>query len=304
MNKVYDIVNDRIFSLLEKGEVPWKKPWKSAGFPKNLITQKEYRGINVWILFSGYYASPYWLSYRQAEERGGYVKKKEKGYPVVFWKLWDVGTKTETNTEETEGMENNDKKKAPNAIPVLRYYTVYNVEQCEGIEYPKPEEKKHLTFKDAEKIVDTMPNKPDIVFKENRAFYDRTMDIVNMPKKTQFETVAGYYETFFHELSHSTGHETRLNRSTLTTLTNLKDYSKEELIAELGSAYLCAKVDLFPQTEENQASYIQGWLKALQDDRTMLVHAASQGQKAADYILGKHKQELTDSNVLGKMGLS
>lgn len=290
MNKVYDIVNERIFSLLEKGEVPWKKPWKSAGFPKNLVTGKEYRGINVWILFSGYYASPYWLSYRQAEERGGYVKKKEKGYPVVFWKLWDPETKEwKENNAKSDDTKTNEKENETRLTPVLRYYTVYNVEQCEKVDYPKTEETKHQTFKEAEKIIDEMPNKPQIVFEKNRAFYRHDTDTVNMPKLIQFKTVAGYYETFFHELAHSTGHPTRLNRATSTGVfdSGIKEYSKEELIAELGSAYLCAKVGLFPETENNQVGYIQGWLQALKDDKTMLVHAASQAQKAADYIFGK-----------------
>lgn len=275
--KIYSMITEKIQELLEKGEVPWRKTWSGGGMPKSLKSGKEYRGINVFLLACQQYENPYWLTLKQANERGGKVKKGEKSTPIVFWN-W-----TEREDKETGEIKN---------IPFLKYYRVFNVDQCEGIDYPKPEtpikEFEPLTV--AEKIVSDMPQRPPIEHKQQRAFYRPSEDKVNMPKPETFENREHYYATLFHELTHSTGHETRLNRKGITELTGFgsANYSREELVAEFGAAFLCGMTGIENVTIENQAAYIQGWLKVLKNDKKAIVLAAANAQKAVDFITQKN----------------
>lgn len=281
MSTVYDIINLRIIELLEKGTVPWRKPWNAeSNMPKNLVSKKEYQGVNVFLLSSMSYGSPYWLTFNQAKEKGGHIRKGEKSTPVIFWKMLDKVT-TDASEEESK----NEK------MPLLRYYSVFNVEQCEGIDVPEPEEKVHVfnPIERAEEIISKMPLRPDIQYGGNRAYYRPSSDTITLPPRHTFELPEEFYNTYFHELSHATGHETRLARKSVmeTTAFGSNEYSKEELVAEMGAAFLCGHCGIEQQTLENSAAYIQGWLKALKDDRKLLVHAASQAQKSADYILNR-----------------
>lgn len=278
---VYEIITQRIVERLEQGEIPWKKSWSAqTQAPRNLISGKLYSGINVFILLSARYASPYWLTFKQAQEKGGTVRKGEKGYPVVFWKI-DKKADEETGEEKT--------------VPVLRYYTVFNVSQIDGLEgVPAPEtyqvsEGGAAAIDAAEMVVASMPNKPQIVHGFTRACYSPSWDRVEMPVSIAFNGPAEYYSTLFHELAHATGHESRLNRH--QTIKNhafgSQDYSKEELVAEFGSAFLCAEAGISPAVIDNQTAYIQGWLKALKNDSKLLINAAAQAQKAAYWIMGR-----------------
>jgi len=183
-------------------------------------------------------------------------------------------------------------------IPFLRYYTVFNLDQCAGIpedKIPVLEEKtrEFNPIEEAEKIVAGYTRRPKIEHVESRAYYRPASDLVNMPKKELFKSDAEYYSTLFHELTHSTGHETRLNRSGITDLQGFgsHSYSKEELCAEFGAAYLCGESGIVDRTIENSSAYIQGWLKRLRSDKKFLVQAAAQGQKAVDFILNKPQIE-------------
>lgn len=272
---VYQIITDRIIDMLEKGTVPWQKPWTSGpmAMPKNLVSNKMYNGINIFLLATQGFDSPYWLTFKQAQERGGHVKKGEKGSPCIFWKIYE---------KEDENAENGVKK-----LPCLRYYTVFNADQCEGIDAPKidivtyPENEK---IEKAENIQLYMQNRPTITYGGSSAYYNMTSDLVNVPKLERFEKPAEYYSALFHELAHSTGHQSRLNRD-MSGCFGSNPYAKEELIAEMTAAFLCSHCGIEVTTLENSAAYIQGWLKALRNDKKLVINAAAAAQKAANYIL-------------------
>ena len=271
--KSYERITEQITALLAQGTVPWHKPWKvNTGLPRNLVSKKPYRGINVFLLMAMSYESPHWLTFRQAIRLGGNVKKGEKACPVVFWKRM-----------ETEDKESGEPKKAP----LLRLYHVFNVTQCEGLK-GAPEEIPMPATKPAE-IVARMPQPPALKHGMAQAFYSPSDDCVGMPERERFESEEGYYASLFHELIHSTGHEKRLNRGSITERNGYGSdpYCKEELIAELGSAFLCGYADIVDRTIDNSAAYLEGWLKQFQNDRTLIVSAAAQAQKAADFILGR-----------------
>ena len=274
---VYQIVTDRIIDLLEKGVVPWHKPWNGGrdAAPANLVSKKPYRGLNVWLLGSMGYSSPYWVSYKQATELGGQVRKGEKSTLVVYWTMF-----------ETIDKVSKEKKN----IPMLRYYNVFNVTQCDGLKYPEIEDIKVNDFNpidEAEKIVANMQNAPVIKHNEQRAYYRRDTDLVNMPIKESFAKEEEYYNTLFHELTHATGHESRLGRlQDCVSGFGSTSYAKEELIAEMGASYLCAVAGIVDRTIDNSAAYISNWLTKLRNDKKLVVSAAGKAHQATDYILG------------------
>jgi len=242
----YQIVTDRILAALEKGTVPWHQPWTSQ-LPANLLTRKPYRGVNVFVLRCSLHASPWWATYRQIEELAGHVRKGEHGSPVCFWKWLD---KSEDNEE---GQTDNQIRH----FPLLRYYIVFNSEQCEGIEHhlpvgrPSPPE----PIAAAETIVASMPNPPRIWHGGTRAAYSPQRDLVTIPALADFEDPEAYYSTLFHELAHGTGHSTRLNRPTIADACPFGDnnHSKEELTAEMAAAFLCSHAGIDNQTIDTSA---------------------------------------------------
>lgn len=281
-------MTQRIITALEGGTIPWQKPWAVlGGLPRNLVSRRPYRGMNVILLSLGQpYASPWWLTYKQAQGLGGHVRKGEHGSLVTFWKIQDE----REPAEEGSGSEVRERR-----APLLRTYQVFNVEQCEGIEAPPVpgfQPKAHERLMACEAIVTAMPLPPTLGRDPRQAFYAPALDLVAMPDLSQFETVESYYSTLFHELIHSTGHASRLARASLGTPAPFgsPDYSKEELVAEFGAAFLCAQAGIFPATVESQASYIQGWLAVLKKDKRLLPVAAGQAQRAADFILGVQPQ--------------
>jgi antirestriction protein ArdC len=284
---VYEHVTDRITELLEQGTIPWRKPWKCSGGPRNLVSKKDYRGINQFLLNCSPYSSPYWLTYKQCSEKGGHVRKGEKSTVVVFWKWLD--------RKDDETSELASPGSPTGKIPFLRYYNVFSLDQCEGIEHPKePEIENPFTpIEQAEQIIENMQCKPVIKYGGNRACYSPQLDYVQLPPKEAFKSPAEFYSTAFHELAHATGHVNRLGRTGVTepTYFGSHDYSQEELVAEFGASMLCAVSSIEQSTIENNAAYIQGWLKVLKNDKKLLVLAAAQGQKSADYILGKEREE-------------
>jgi antirestriction protein ArdC len=278
MSKTYDEINSRIKELLEQGTVPWRKPWNAqSNYPKNLISGKRYQGVNVFLLACQQYSSPWWLTFKQVQDKGGYVVKGSKSTPVIFWKWLDKSDSDEESS--TTGK-----------IPLLRYYSVFNIEQTEGIT-PPPAEETHNVFDPiakAEEIIANMPMKPDIRHGGNRAYYSPSLDYVQLSQQHTFDSIEHFYNTLFHELSHATGHANRLGRKSILepSYFGSHEYSKEELVAEMGAAFLCGHCGIEQKTIENSAAYIAGWLKALKNDKTLLILAASAAQKASDYILG------------------
>lgn len=290
---VYALVTDRITAALDAGTIPWHKPWASAGLPRNLSSRRAYRGMNVLLLSLGQpFLSPWWLTFKQAQDLGGHIRKGERSSLVTFWKFHD-GKKGADDDEVSE-----DSPRGRRA-PLLRYYHVFNVEQCEGIEAPPSDEfkpKAHERLERCEELVAGMPQRPSIERDARQACYAPTLDRVGIPDLSQFDTAEAYYATLFHELVHSTGHPSRLARPSLGTPApfGTPDYSKEELVAEFGASFLCAHTGIFPETAENQAAYINGWLAVLKKDKRLLPLAAAQAQRAADFILGSRASGADD----------
>ncbi len=289
---IYQDVTDRIIGYLEKGTAPWRNPIKCGsgdGWPKNLQSGKRYRGINVFLLgitaWEHGYASDFWMTFKQAKAAGGQVRKGEKGSLVTFWKLYEKEDKV-TGEEVT--------------LPVLKHYTAFNLEQIEGIEIPDApsealEEQAFEPLERAESIVDGYRGKPAIEHRGSRAFYRPTTDLIRLPEPSRFEARESYYCTLFHEASHSTGHSSRLDRGLDETLAPFgsPDYSREELVAEMSAAFLCAVANISPPTIEQSAAYLRGWITALKGDKRLVVAAAGAAQKSADWILGERFEGAT-----------
>jgi antirestriction protein ArdC len=274
---VYQCVTKQIIDKLEQGVIPWHRPW-IGGPAKNLVSNKHYRGINTLLLACSGFSNPYWLTFKQAKAKGGHVKKGEHGTIIVFWKTYSKSTPTDEDPDHKDNRY------------VLRYYRVFNADQCEGIETPEIERREFNPIQQCEKVLDEMPNKPPIKHESNRACYFPDHDKVNMPKPENFDSEPYYYSVLFHELSHSTGHKSRLDRHAKEKTDHLfgsKDYSKEELVAEMGAAFLCGHCQIDNETVDNSAAYIQAWIKKFKNKPKMVVSAAGKAQKAADYILGK-----------------
>jgi antirestriction protein ArdC len=281
------ITQRMIDRITETNTLPWKKPWTSISLmPKNLVTRKNYRGVNVFLLHMLGYASPWFLSFKQVTELGGRVRKGERSCPVVFWKI----------LEPKEGVTLDDAK--PKSFAMLRYYRVFNTEQCEGlpegrvpvVEIPKRE---HTPLEIAEDLVTSMPNPPVIKHGCRNASYSPPLDVVSMPDPEVFHSQESYYSGLFHELSHSVGAKHRLARKAIMTPTGFGShaYSQEELVAEMASAFLCGYCGILLCTEINQAAYLRGWLEKLKSDPSMLIKAGSEAQKAFDYIMDAKAQE-------------
>lgn len=276
----YQIITERMIAALEAGVVPWQRPWKNGAdptTPANLVSKRPYRGINVFVLWTAGYASPFWCTFNQAKSLDAKVRKGEHGWPVTFWKKWERTVDGEDGEEKQRGL-------------LLRYYTVFNVEQLDGLDPkhlpapPKPE-KAFNPIRQAKKIVDGYEKGPVIQYGGNRASYSPSSDRVQVPQASQFSSREAYYATLFHELTHSTGHEDRLDR--LESLWfGSEPYAKEELVAEMGSAFLCAHSKIGEKVFHASAAYIQGWLSKLRADPKLVIHAAAQAQKATDMILG------------------
>jgi antirestriction protein ArdC len=292
---VYEIINKRIIELLEQGQLPpWKKSWKAqSNFPKNIISGRKYSGVNVWMLACNEFSSPWWLTFKQCQDKGGHVIKGSKSTPVVFWKWLNKKV-----ADPTDGDSSTNGK-----YGMLRFYSVFNMEQTEGIPHP-PAEETHNLFDPitmAEKIVADMPLKPDIKYGGNRAYYLVNLDYIQLPHQHTFHSPEEYYSTLFHELGHATGHANRLARKSILepSYFGSHEYSKEELVSECCSAFVSGHCGIEQKTLENSAAYIQGWLKALKNDKTLLVHAAAAAQKASDYILNRKggEEELTEDQA-------
>ena len=280
MFDIYAAVTDRIIAALESGIIPWRQPWVGgSNLAINYNTGKPYSLLNQMLL-----GKPgEWLTFKQCEAAGGKVRKGEKSSMVVFWKWLTV--EDEETGEEKE-------------IPFLRYYNVFHISQCEGVESRriKPEE-----LPDTAEVIDAAH---EVIYdyqgregvkithvQGGRAFYRPSTDEIVLPMRSQFVSTADFYGTLFHELTHSTGHASRLNRFTETgsdAAFGSEEYSKEELVAEIGSAALLNRLGIESDASfRNSAAYIQSWLKALKNDKRMIVSAAGRADKAVQLILGE-----------------
>lgn len=280
----YQAVTDLILEHLERGVVPWRCPWqREVGIPRNFHTGKTYNGINVLLLGLRHMPSPYWLTFRQAQERGGHVRKGEHGAHVI-----KVGESKSSSADEAEATEEPRRKRL-----FLREYTVFNAVQIEGIDFPPvnpiPQLPASERIEAAEQIVAEMSNPPSIhEGASTMAYYRLQTDTVQMPPFGSLESAEAYYLTLFHELIHATGHPDRLNRESLLKHDGFggKVYSQEELVAEMGAAFLGMETHIVSDAHEQSASYLQSWLDVLRvkEHKRWIIQAAAQATKAANYI--------------------
>lgn len=310
----YDIIKEKIIHAIETQDKKWIRSWAVAKLvnPLNYSSKSYYRGINAFFLGSFLYSSkdlnPFFLTYKQALEHGGNVKKGASGIPIMYWSEKGKGkgkvivdTKTgkpvkgDVSTEDTKEIETKYTYK------FLKYYTVFHASDIEGIEwkglenYIAPKKRKTEIIESAESIVVNMPNRPRIESRDQeRAFYSPSSDIVNMPAMDLFTTDQEFYGTQFHELAHSTGHPKRLNRKGGKKFGD-KDYAFEELVAEISAAFLCGHAGILNFTFENSAAYLKGWqknlIKLINEDKNFIIKAAKQAELAANYILDIQVEE-------------
>lgn len=275
---IYEEITNRIIEQLEQGNIPWHKPWSGlASGAYNSVSKKPYSLLNQMLLkHDGEYAT-----YKQWNDLGGKVRKGEKSEIVVFWKI--------LNVEEAK-----DGKVEKKSIPLLKYINVFHVSQVDGIEPKEIKAVEHKPIEEAEKIKKDYIDRENIVIKEtvsDRTFYSPVKDYIQVPCKGQYKDVLEFYSTLFHEMVHSTGHRDRLKRldcSVKFASFGSEDYSKEELIAEIGSAFLMNHIGIeSSKTFKNSAAYIQSWLKVLKNDNRFIVSASSKAEKAMKYILGE-----------------
>jgi antirestriction protein ArdC len=283
---VYALVTEKIVNLLEQGVVPWRRPWIKTGLPRNLISNKPYRGVNLFLLSASKFTSPYWLTLRQANQLGGFVRKGEESTVAVFWKIEET-----ESSEQADERETNQKEQRQF---LLRYYRLFNQEQCElprrvTDKLPKIEIRQHEPIMACAEIIGCMPNAPTILHEGSKAYYSPVTDIVTLPRPELFISVEEYYASAYHELVHSSGHQNRLARESIIEIATFGSHASgvEELVAEMGAAYLCAESGISPAAVENQAAYIDNWLAELRNDRKLVMRAAAQAQNAMDYVLGR-----------------
>lgn len=287
-NKVCEMVAERVLAELEKGVAPWTKPWFGSDRFVSHNNGKHYSLLNCILLGTpGEY-----VTFKQVQNEGGKVKKGAKSKFVVYWNFIE-------KREEDDSGEIKIKK-----FPILKYYNVFNVNDCEGIKkkYLSDDDTRfiHETVKDAEEVIkgycDANPSLKIVRSNESgRAFYRPINDFIQVPRMEQFPKVEEFYSTLFHEMTHSTGHWSRLGRfkevSAVAAFGD-NDYGKEELIAELGAAALCGKCGIESNDSfRNSAAYLKGWMEAIKGNPDMIVQAAGKADKAVDFILYGKKEE-------------
>lgn len=279
---VYEEITERIINSLEAGVIPWTRPWETAqyGEQRNAVTDRPYRGVNIMLLnlvanMKGF-VDTRWMTFRNAEKLGGHIKKGEKGVGIVFWNFLKV-KKLEASAA---GSEDTEQK----MIPFARMYTVFNVEQCEGIDLSplkitvEPEGTKNL---EAEKIVSL----PHLKHGGSRAYYSQSKDHIVLPVREAFESLDFYFSTAYHEVLHWSGHPRRLNRKFGIRFGD-QDYAFEELVAEIGAVFLGAGTGI-PFEGMRHPEYLNFWLQILKNDNRAIFTAAAKAQAAADFVLDK-----------------
>lgn len=262
-NELFNLINGQLIAALSQGTIPWRRAWK-VGLPANLLSKKIYNGINFLNLCLKEYPSPYYVTYLQCQQKGGTVIKGEKGNWVIFWDVKQVST----------DVSNPESKR----VPILRKSIIFNLAQTTLFEQLNDERQ----IVSCEQIISGMNVKPVILNNTLRCMYSPLMDYISLPCLNDFETSEEYYSSLFHELIHWTGHVSRLNRKTINFGEN--NHSFEELIAEIGSAYLCALTGISPKTLDNQAAYINGWMKLAESGEHIFIKAAIEAQKAVNFI--------------------
>ncbi|WP_161989028.1 ArdC family protein [Sphingomonas glacialis] len=299
---LYQEVTSRIIAELEAGRFPWVQPWKAGGavapgMPRNALTGRPYSGINVLILWANViergYPSQSWLTFRQAIEAGGCVRKGERGTTVVYADRFTPESEKERARDTGEGggeqgSLRGSEARQPRQVAFLKRFTVFNVAQCEGLREGLAADPAPLPDECAVPLAEEVIAASGIAFQVGgyRAFYAPGPDLVVVPPQSAFFDAVNYYRTCLHELTHATGHSTRLARD-LANAFGSEGYAREELVAELGSAFLCAALGIVPTVRH--ADYLASWLDVLRGDARAIFRAASAASKAADWLLARHR---------------
>ena len=284
---IYEQITDKIVTALENGVNPWAKPWHTvhSGPFRNALTNRPYRGMNVLLLnlvaLSRGHVDPRWLTFRNAEQLGGHVRKGEKGAAIVFWKFLPARNRD----GETQPDAASDDEQERKQVPFARSYTVFNVEQCEGLDLPPLVEEETQGLDECNQLAEQILALPNLKHGGNKACYLPGPDIVLLPHRASFEHNDFYYATGYHETCHWTGHPDRLNRVFGTRFGDL-GYAFEELVAEIGAAFLGAHTGI-PFENMRHPEYISHWLQILQGDSKAIFTAAAKSQHAADFVLDK-----------------
>ena len=292
---LYDEVTAKIIGQLEEGRFPWVQPWASSHaamtdgalapcLPRNALTARSYSGVNILILWSAAIESGYpsqgWLTFKQARDAGGNVRKGEQGTTVVY---------ADRFTPEAEKAKARETGEDARTVAFLKRFTVFNVAQCEGLRPGLAAEPAPLPERQIVPIAEEVIAASGVDFRigGDKAFYMPSLDIVQVPQQPAFHEQVNYYRTCLHELTHATGHPSRLDRN-LKNSFGSKDYAREELIAEMGSAFLCASLGIVPTVRH--ADYIGAWLEVLREDNRAVFRAAGAASKAADWLLTRHRE--------------
>jgi antirestriction protein ArdC len=295
---IYDRITNQIVAELDKGVRPWHKPW-SAEHAQGRITRPlrsngiPYQGVNVLMLWSAAldkgYSAPIWMTFKQATELSANVRKGEHGSLVVYA---DKIIRTQTDTKTGE--------ESVHAIPFMKGYTVFNVEQIDGLPehyYAKPAPRAETMQRIAHAESFFAATGANVRHGGNRAFYSPSTDHVQIPPFESFRDAERYYATLAHEETHWTRHPSRLDRDFGRKRFGDEGYAVEELVAELGSAFLCADLDLTPEVREDHASYIASWIKVLKNDTRAIFSAASHAQRAADFLHGLQPKQAEEERA-------
>jgi antirestriction protein ArdC len=274
---IYQTITDRFLEALEHGTVPWQMPWQCV---QNVVSQKPYRGVNTMMLGSQPFESPYWISFKQARDLGGHIKKGAKATPVIYFKL----------------LEKRDNSGYFSARPLIRWTNVFNLEQTEGITPPAiaVNENPGPPLEKAAAIVENAKLCP-IRHTGFAALYSAKDDEIRVPKLGSFQSQEDYFHTLFHEMTHATGHRSRLSREGITKPGRFgsERYSKEELIAEIGAAFLSNEAGILDRVQfDSSVGYLKSWMQKLGDDPKLITSAASQAQRASDLIRGIRQEEV------------
>ena len=298
---IYQLVTDLIIERLENGIIPWKKSWNDCGPAVNYVTKKPYRGINQLIL-NGLHLRPFYLTFRQATSLGGRIKKGAKSIPVCYWNFMyrhaDTGKRIDPNHLSCF---------APCDVvktAFIKYYRVFNIVDIQQIKFEIPElhsNESNFSIEKCDTVLFEMHDRPELRHQGSQPYYHPLEDYINMPPIEFFTNSELYYSILFHELIHSTGHTKRLNRfehNQISTF-NSTSYSKEELVAEIGAAFLNGFTGILnDETLTDSTAYIQGWLSRLRHDKKFIIEAAAKAQKAVDYILNFERHStLADQQV-------
>lgn len=295
---IYTQVTNRIIEALERGVAPWVCPWssKGGGFPVNAATGHQYQGINILLLWIAAmehgFSTDRWLTYRQALNAGGHVRKGEQGHLAVLYKPM---SRPEVDQNGQPVLDEETGQQVEVHYAVIRSFVLFNVDQCEGLSEEvrglSPENDWHF---DPVTAADEVIWNSGAVIRHggNRAFYRPSADVIQMPEQSAFFGSEHYYATLLHELAHWTGHASRLNREGIVQPPgyNKQDYAFEELVAELGAAFLCTQLGI--QGDLRHEGYIESWLKVLRGDKKAIFKASGQARQASEFLLASPAKQL------------